>query len=128
MMQFKKFALCLNLLPFLIVKISFGNNLYDYVQKKDNLKKLRKYEKLKIKISKMEIDLTFLTNCQELNVYPKYLIFNLTNVNSYNAKFIRKPLLRSAIKLTKEELELFKYGSKHPIHRSVKQNRYSDDI
>ena len=59
MMKFKTFALCLNVLPCLIVQRSFGNILYDYVQKKENLKKLRSYEKLKIKISKVEFDLKF---------------------------------------------------------------------
>ena len=43
---------------------------------------LRKYEKLKIKIRKAELDLTFLTNCQTLNCYPKFLTFNLPNVTS----------------------------------------------
>ena len=38
---------------------------------------LRKYKKLKIKIKKSELDLTFLTNCQALNIYPKFLILSL---------------------------------------------------
>ena len=38
---------------------------------------LRKYKKLKIKIRKAELDLTFLTNSQTLNVYPKFLILRL---------------------------------------------------
>ena len=65
---------------------------------------LRKYEKLKITSRKAELDLTFLTNCQTLNVYPKFLTFNLPNVTSHDARFIRKRLLRSAIKKRKKEL------------------------
>ena len=88
----------------LLIPLSFGNILYDYVQKYNTLKTetLRKYEKLKIKIRKAELDLTFLTNCQTLNVYRKFLTFNLPNVISYNARFIRERLLRSAIKKRKK--------------------------
>ena len=52
-----------------------------YLQKYNTLKTdtLRKYEKLKIKIRKAELGLTFLTNCQTLNFYPKFLTFNLPN-------------------------------------------------
>ena len=66
---------------------------------------LRKYEKLKIKIRKAELDLTFLTNCQTLNVYPKFLTLNLPNVTLHGARFIRKRLLCSAIKKGKKELQ-----------------------
>ena len=52
----------------LIVQRGFGNILYDYVQKYSNLKTdtLRMYEKLTIKIRKAELDLMFLTYCQNL--------------------------------------------------------------
>ena len=65
---------------------------------------LRKYKKLKIKIRKAELDLTFLTNCQTLNVYAKFLTFNLPSVTSHDARFIRKGLLRSAIKKRKKRV------------------------
>ena len=105
-MKFKTVLLCLKLLACLIVERSFGNILYDYVQKYNTLKTetLRKYEKLKIKIRKAELDLTFLTNCQTLNVYAKFLTFNLPSVTSHDARFIRKGLLRSAIKKRKKRV------------------------
>ena len=65
---------------------------------------LRKYEKLKIKIRKAKLHFTFLTNFQTLNAYRKFLTFNLPNVTSHDARFIRKRLLRSAIKKRKKEL------------------------
>ena len=65
---------------------------------------LRKYEKLKIKIRKAKLHFTFLTNFQTLNAYRKFLTFNLPNVTSHDARFIRKRLLRSAIKQRKEDL------------------------
>ena len=84
--------------------------LYHYVKKTPHLETetLRKYKKLNIKTRKAELDLTFLTNCQTLNVYPKSLIFNLPNVISHDARFIRKRLLRSAIKKRKKELPSFR--------------------
>ena len=99
-MKFKTVVLCLKLLTCLIVQRSFGNILYNYVQKYNTLptETLRKYEKLKITSRKAELDLTFLTNCQTLNVYPKFLTLNLPNVTLHGARFIRKRLLRSAIK------------------------------
>ena len=105
-MIFKTVVLCLKLLACLIVQRSFGNILYDYVQKYNTLRTetLRKYEKLKIKIRKVELDLTFLTNCQTLNVYAKLLTFNLPNITSHDAKFIRKRLLRSAVKKRKKRV------------------------
>ena len=66
---------------------------------------LRNYEKLKINIRKTELDLPFLTHCQTLNVYPKFLTFNLPNVNSHDAIFIRKRLLRSTIKKRKKNYD-----------------------
>ena len=91
---------------YLIVQRSFGSILYDYVQKYNTLKMktIRKNEKLKIKIRKAELDLTFLINCQTLNVYPKFLKFNLPNVTSDDARFIRKCLLCSAIKKKKKKV------------------------
>ena len=65
---------------------------------------LRKHKKLKIKIRKAKLDLTFLTSCQTLHVYPRFLTLNLPNVTSHNARFIRKHLLCSAIKKRKKEL------------------------
>ena len=93
-----------------IVQRNFCNILYDYVQKYNILKTetLRKYGKLKIKILRAELDLTFLTNCQTLNVYPKFLTFNFSNVSSHDARFIRKLPLCSAIKKRKKRGSLRK--------------------
>ena len=103
-MKFKTLVLCLKLLTCLIVQRSFGNILYDYVQKYNTLP-TETLEKLKITSRKAELDLTFLTNCQTLNVYPKFLTLNLPNVTLHGARFIRKRLLCSAIKKGKKELQ-----------------------
>ena len=79
MVNFKPVALFLKIISLFIVQRNFGNIIYDYVQKYNTLKieQLRKYEKLKIKIRKAELDVTFLKNCQTLNVTPKFLTINL---------------------------------------------------
>ena len=65
MVNFKRVVLFLKIISLFIVQRNFGNIIYDYVQKYNTLKieQLRKYEKLKIKIRKAELDVTFLKNC-----------------------------------------------------------------
>ena len=81
--NFKSVVLFLKIISLLIVQKNFGNIIYDYIQKNDSLKieQLRRYEKLKIKIRKGELDATFLRNCQIFNVTPKFLTINLPNVS-----------------------------------------------
>ena len=85
---------------------NFGNIIYDYLQNYVTLKieQLRKYEKLKIKIRKTELDATFLRNFQTFNVTPKFLAINLPNVSSSNLQFIKKRLLQSAVNKRNKEL------------------------
>ena len=102
--NFKSVVLFSKIILLFIVQRNFGNIIYDYVQKYDTLKieQLRKYEKLKIKIRKAELDATFLRNSQIFNVTPKFLTINLPNVSSYDLQFIKKRYLRSAINRNKE--------------------------
>ena len=72
------------------------------------IEQLRKYEKLKIKIRKTELDAVFLRNCQAFNVTPKLLTINLPNASSYNLQFSKKRLLRSAVNERNKELRSLK--------------------
>ena len=47
-------------------------------------------------------------NCQTLNVVPKFLSFNLPNVNKYDKRCIRKRLLISAVSKRKKEMRSLK--------------------
>ena len=89
---------------------NFGNIIYNCVQKYDTLKieQLRKYEKLKIKIRKAELDVMFLRNCQTFDFTPKFLAINLPNVSLYNLQFIKKRLLRSAVYKRNKKLRSLK--------------------
>ena len=110
MVKIKTVVIILKILANFIVHRNFGNLIYDFVQKYDtlNVEQLRKYEKTRKKIRKAELDLTFLMNCQTLNVVPKFLSFNLPNVNQYDKRCIRKHLLRSVVSKRKKELRSLK--------------------
>ena len=73
--------------------------------KYDSLDKstLRRFEKLSIKLKKADLDLTFRSNCQTFNVFPKFLGYNLQYTNDEDSRFTRKRLLRSAIKKRRDE-------------------------
>ena len=75
-------------------------NIYNDIARKYGnvtVKDFQKYEKLEYRKSKLKLDIDFLNNCKQLGVYPKFLIFKLSNVSNKDALSIRKRLLRSAI-------------------------------
>ena len=74
---------------------------YENVTVKDS----RKYEKLEYKKNKLKLDIDFLNNCEQLGVYPKFLIFKLRNVSNKDTLSTRKRLLRSAINKRNKELQ-----------------------
>ena len=83
-------------------------NIYiDIARKYKNAtaKDFRKYEKLDYKKNKLKLDIAFLSNCKQLGVYPKFLIFKLPNISNKDAFSIRKRLLRSAINKRNKELQ-----------------------
>ena len=110
MTNFKSVVLFLKTISLFIVQRNFGNIRYDYVQKYDTLKieQLRKYEKVKVKIRKADLDATFLRNCQTFNVTPKILTINLLNVSPHDLQSIKKRLLRSAVNKRNKELRSLK--------------------
>ena len=83
-------------------------NIYNDIARKygdGTVKDFRKYEKLDYKKNKRKLDIDFLSNCKQLGVYPKFLIFKLPNVSNKDALSIRKRLLRSAINKRNKELQ-----------------------
>ena len=82
-------------------------NVYnDLARKYGNVtvKDFRKYEKLQHKKNKLKLDIDFLNNWKQLDVYPKFLIFKLRNVSNKDASSICKRLLRCAINKRNKEL------------------------
>ena len=69
------------------------------------VKDFQKYEKLEYKKNKLKLDIDFLNNWKQLGVYPKFLIFKLSNVSDKDALSIRKRLLRNAVNKRNKELQ-----------------------
>ena len=83
-------------------------NIYNDIARKYGnvlVKDFRKYEKLEHKKNKLKFDINFLSNCKQVGVYPKFLIFKLQNVSNKDAVSIRKRLLRSTINKRNKELQ-----------------------
>ena len=78
MVNFKAAVLFIRILTCLISHRTFGNVIYDNAQKCSELfiSKLRKLEKLSIKLKKADHDITVLPNCKVVNVITKFLAFN----------------------------------------------------
>ena len=69
------------------------------------VKDFRKHEKLEYKKNKLKLDIDFLSNCKQLGVYPKFLVFKLPNVSNKDTLSMRKILLCSAINNRNKELQ-----------------------
>ena len=52
------------------------------------LKTFESIKKLKYKKNKLKLNTDFLSNCKQLGVYLKFLIFKLPDVSNYNAQSI----------------------------------------
>ena len=71
------------------------------------VKDLLKYGKLQYKKNKLKLDTDFLNYCKQLGVYPKFLIFKLTNVSNKDASSIRKRLFCSAVNKVIKNFTMF---------------------
>ena len=69
------------------------------------VKHFQKYSKLKYKQNKLKLDIDFLNNCKQFDMYPKFFIFKLLNVSNKDALSIRKRLLGSANSKRNKELQ-----------------------
>ena len=91
----------------------FGKVIHDWAQNYNGslvVSDFRKLEKLATKsrkaTGKAELDVQFLKHCQAFGVYPKFISFDLPNLNNSAAVYIRKRLLRTSIlRRTQEKTE-----------------------
>ena len=93
----------------LLLTRSFGNIIHDLATKYNgriSIKDFRLHEKWSFKLQKARLNLSFLTNCRALNVFPKFLCVPLPNTNHHDVHAIRKRLLRSAIKKRSREIKI----------------------
>ena len=108
-----------------MLKRSFINVLQDLAHKYSGLgvtvADLRRLEKLKFKHQKHTQDITFLNNCKNFGVYPKFITFSLPQVSPRDATAIRRRLLKSAIyKQNKEKIQCKKDTDK--LSRKLKES------
>ena len=70
-----------------VLSIKIINIYNDIARKYRNVtvKNFRKHEKLEYKKNKLKLEIDFLNNCKQLDVYPKFLIFKLPNVSNKDA-------------------------------------------
>ena len=80
-------------------------NIYNDIAHKYGNVTVKDFRKLEYKKNKLKLDIDFLNNCKQLGVYPKFLIFKLTNVSNKETLSIRKRLLRSATSKGNKELQ-----------------------
>ena len=64
-------------------------------------------EKLEYKKNKIKLYINYLSNCKQLGVYPKFLIFMLPNVSNKDALSIHKRLFHSTVNKHNKELQHF---------------------
>ena len=100
MVNFKVFILFIKILTCFILHRTFGNVIYDIVQKCNQLStsKQHKLEKLSIKLKKADLAITFLSNCKVFNVIPKFLAFNLPNTNDSKLKIYQETATKECFK------------------------------
>ena len=116
--KIKQVVFNIRLIISLVLLRDFGNIIYDIAQKYYSLdvSELRKCEQLHHKAKKAELDVTFLSNCKSLQVFPKFLCFSIPHSNDTDKVGIRKRLLKSALaKRIKEKCRLTAERNKHDI-------------
>ena len=83
-------------------------NIYNNLARKHGnatVKDFWKYEKLEYKQNRLKLDIDFLNTWKRFDVYPKFLIFKLSNVLNKDSSSIRKRLHCSAISHRNKELQ-----------------------
>ena len=84
----------------LVMLDNLVNVIHGIVQKYESVdvSQLRKLGTISIKMAKAQLDIRFLNNCKLYNVIPRFICFNLPGTNETDSRFIRKCLIRSALK------------------------------
>ena len=109
-MKIKSVFLSVKILIYFVLLRTFGSIIYDISKKhKDvEISRLRRYDKLRVKINKLQLDIQFLENCQLFQVTPKFIAHNLRNVNKNDVEFIQKHILKAEIRRHEKQKTKFK--------------------
>ena len=114
-MKIKSVFLSLKVLIYFVLLRTFGAIIHDISRKHDDvdISQLRRYEQLHVKISKVQLDIQFLENCQLFQVSPNFITHNVRGIHKNDVGLLQKYALTAEIRRhgkrkTKLELELAK--------------------
>ena len=118
-MKLTSVFLSLKILIYFALLRSFGSIIHDISRKHDEVKvsHLRRYEQLCVKISKLQLDIQFLENCELFQVTPNFIKHNVRGVHGNDINSLQKHALKAEInrhrkrkvKLEKELSDVIKF-------------------
>ena len=94
-MKLKSVFISLKLIICFTLVRPFGSIIHDISIKHEDVSitDLRRFEKLKIRINKIQLDITFLENCQLFQVTPKFVVGSARGVNKSDVGYVEKHIL-----------------------------------
>ena len=118
-MKIKSVFLSLKVLIYFVLLRTFGSIIHDISRKHEDVSvsQLRRYEQLRVKINKLQLDIQFLENCQLFQVTPNFITHNVRGIHENDVGLLQKHALTAELRRhgkrkQKLELELAKV-SKH---------------
>ena len=99
-MKLKSVFISLKLIICFTLVRPFGSIIHDISIKHEDVSitDLRRFEKLKIRINKIQLDITFLENCQLFQVTPKFVVGSARGVNKSDVGYVEKHILKAEIR------------------------------
>ena len=98
--EIKSIVFKIKILACLLLCPSFGNIVRNIAATSNGLLSatdIRNLEKCSKKTNKGLLDINFLKNCKTLNVFPKFMQFNIPLANRSDVRSIKKRLLKNAL-------------------------------
>ena len=98
---FHKVAFILKLIISLVVLRRYGKIIFDVSNKHGGVlpvSKLKKLQKLSMKVNKANLDINFFLNCRKLSIIPKSFLSKLPYTNKNNVKAFGNRLLGNALR------------------------------
>ena len=98
-MNLKSVFLSIKVLTYFVLIRSFGGIIHDIARKHDevNVTHLRRYEQLHVKVSKVQLDIQFLENCQLFQVTPNFIQHNVHGIHKNNVDTLQKYALKAEV-------------------------------
>ena len=98
-MKIKSVFLSLKVLIYFVLLRTFGSIIHDISRKHDDVSvsQLRRYEQLRLKINKLQLDLQFLENCQLFQVTPNFVTHNVRGVHENDVGLLQKHALSEEV-------------------------------